>query len=908
MKNLPQNYNAKETETRWQQQWDAAHTYGWRADKSRDQTFVIDTPPPTVSGLLHMGHIFSYTQADFVARFQRMIGKDVFYPMGFDDNGLPTERLVEKVKKVRATDMPREEFITVCEGVVKEAEDEFRALFKSVALSVDWKQEYQTISAESRKLSQMSFLDLFQKNRAYRQLQPMFWDPVDQTAIAQAEIEDKELPSAENYILFGLVKKGTWESVGEVKIMTTRPELIPACVAVMCDPSDAKKYEGLEAVTPLFGVRVPIIADEKVDKEKGTGVVMCCTFGDETDIHWWRKHKLGNRIVLNKFGKLDPQLLEEALKEAQHKEVAAELANKKCTNKDPKHLGARERVLELLAEKNLLTETKPITHAVKCAERSGAPLEILPTQQWFVKILDQKEQLKKKADECNWNPEYMKIRIHQWIDGLNWDWCISRQRYFGVPFPVWYAQEVELEEVAGEFDGRAYKELALGKRIGERAIIVAPVEQLPVNPLSTTPKGFEKFKTSDEMAELKAWPNSYLAKKDGKIFLIEPDMDVMDTWATSSVSPQLSSKAITKELAIDGARHTKLFPADLRPQAHEIIRTWAFYTIVKAHLHENTIPWKNLMISGWCLASDKTKMSKSKGNVVTPVELIQNKGADAVRYWASTSRLGADTAFSEDVLKIGNKLVNKLWNATKFVTAHLAKIEKEPVSAAEDVKNGIITETLDLWILTRLSRAVEKATKEFEAFEYCDAREAIEDFFWNDFCDNYLELVKVRIYGKEGEPLSKQQLSAIHAVHHCLEGVLRLFAPFVPHITEELYSHVFDSRHAKTGSIHARGMWPQAASFPRDEKAEGSGLLAVELLNLVRKAKAERNVSIKWPLDVLKVSGDKTKLGAAAQDLADVTNARALEFTQNLDGEGVLSTTDGGFKLQPVFSDKSDAA
>jgi valyl-tRNA synthetase len=901
MKPLPQNYSSKDAEKRWQDSWEKAHTYGWRDDRPRNETFVIDTPPPTVSGVLHMGHIFSYTQADFVARYQRMCGKDVFYPMGFDDNGLPTERLVEKTKKIRATDLPREEFIKVCQEVVKEAEDEFRALFKSVALSVDWKQEYQTISAESRKLSQMSFLDLFKKDRAYRQLQPMFWDPVDQTAIAQAEIEDKELPSQENYILFGLVEKETGKPAGEVKIMTTRPELIPACVAVMCDPGDAGKYEGLEAVTPLFGVRVPIIPDEKVDKEKGTGVVMCCTFGDETDIHWWRKHKLGTRIVLNKYGKLDPQLLDEALKEAKDKTLAQELANKKCSNKDPKHLGARERILELLKEKNLLKEQKDITHAVKCAERSGAPLEILPTHQWFVKILDKKKELKAKADECHWFPEYMKLRIHQWIDGLNWDWCISRQRYFGVPFPVWYVRELNK---------------------GEWVEIPATKGQLPINPLVDLPdgcipiagaqRGFPQEDTIVCVArqDLKNAKGEIVFKGDNYTHLeVKAEKDVMDTWATSSVSPQLSSKAITKEFAIDYQRHEKLFPADLRPQAHEIIRTWAFYTIVKAYLHENTIPWKNLMISGWCLASDKTKMSKSKGNVVTPVELIQSKGADSVRYWASTSRLGSDTAFSEDVLKIGNKLVTKLWNAARFVSAHLEKLPKEPVDAHEDVKAGTITETLDRWILTRLSKATEKATKEFERFEYCDARVAVEDFFWNDFCDNYLEMVKMRTYGEEGvKELSPKQKSAIHTIYHCLEGVLRLFAPIVPHITEELYSHIFEARHGKAGSIHARGMWPEAAEYPRDARAEGAGIISVEILNLVRKAKADRNVSLKWPLDVLKVAGEKEKLAGVLDDLAGVTNAAKVEWAEQLEGAEVLATLDGAFKVEPHFSEKSDAA
>jgi len=591
MKELPQTYNHQTSEKAWQQHWLKEKTYHWDESAPREETYVIDTPPPTVSGTLHMGHIFSYTQADFLARFQRMAGKTVFYPMGFDDNGLPTERLVEKVKKVRATDMSREAFIELCEGVAEEARIEFRDLFVTAALSVDWDQEYHTISADSRRMSQMSFIDLLNKDRAYRKLQPMLWDPVDQTAIAQAEVEDKELPSFFTDIAFGV------EGGEEIVIGTTRPEMLPACVAVLYHPDDTRytHLAGKTAITPLFGAKVPLLADDMVKIDKGTGLVMCCTFGDETDIAWWRKHNLPTKIILNKYGKLD-------LSEFPQTTEITALHNLKAVT-------AREKVLELLKLAGLIRKQEAITHAVKCAERSGAALEILPTNQWFIKVLDQKEQLKAKARECVWHPDYMRLRVEQWIDGLSWDWCVSRQRYFGVPFPIWYS-----------------------KRAGEEGkILVADIDQLPVNPLVDLPKNY----TREEVIA---------------------DMDVMDTWATSSISPQLSSKGISGNLMLDAARHKKLFPADLRPQAHEIIRTWAFYTLVKAHLHEDTIPWKNLIISGWCLAADKTKMSKSKGNVVTPVGLLQEHGTDAVRYWASTSRLGADTAFSEDLLKIGTQI------------------------------------------------------------------------------------------------------------------------------------------------------------------------------------------------------------------------------------------------------------
>lgn len=870
MKPLPEKYEHSEAETRWQKEWENRSVYRWESELPREQTYVIDTPPPTVSGMLHMGHVFSYTQADFIARYQRMRGKTVFYPMGFDDNGLPTERLVEKEKKVRASDMSREDFIQLCMGVSEDARKEFRHLFTSIALSVDWNEEYHTVSEQSRRISQMSFLDLFGKQNAYRKLQPMLWDPVDQTAIAQAEVEDKEQPGLFNDITFRVDGSDETFVIG-----TTRPEMLPACVAVFYHPDDAryKHLKGKSAVTPLFGVKVPILEDESVEPEKGTGIMMCCTFGDEADIEKWRKHGLDLRLVINKYGKL--HFAQEGgayLPNATEGDVQAYPASANTVLEQLQGLktkAAREKVIALLGESGDLVESKPITHAVKCAERSGAPLEILPTYQWFVKVLDEKAALKAKAAGCNWYPKYMQVRMDQWIDGLSWDWCISRQRYFGVPFPVWYS-----------------------KRAGEEGkILVAAPHQLPVNPMTDLPEGYAR----DE---------------------VEPDMDVMDTWATSSISPQLSSRSINAEYS-DGSpeRHAKLFPADLRPQAHEIIRTWAFYTLVKAHLHENTIPWKNLMISGWCLAADKTKMSKSKGNVITPVELVQGKGADVVRYWASTSKLGTDTAFSEDVLKIGRKLVNKLWNATKFAAIHLEHLQARPQSARADVENGAITEVLDRWILTRLHRAIAKATTEFDKYEYSDARAAAEDFFWNDFCDNYLELVKNRVYGNDGGKAA--QMSAVHTIYHCLNGILRLFAPFVPHVTEELFSYIFDEDHASEGSLHARGMWPDSADYPCDADAEMAGKDCVNLLEAVRKQKSERNVSIKYPLEEIAVGVQQTyvlepMLKGAFTDLKGAANAAQVIWGIKQGGDSSRSTTtqteDGKFTVSVLFAEQSDVA
>lgn len=803
---LPAQYDQAATEKKWQQSWLDRKTYAWDAGESRENSYVIDTPPPTVSGTLHMGHVFSYTQADFIARFQRMNGKNVFYPMGFDDNGLPTERLVEKTKKIRAVDMSREKFIEECLGVSEEARKEFRNLFESIALSVDWAQEYHTISDESRRLSQLSFLDLVKNQNAYRAQRPFYWDPVDQTAIATAEIEDKELPSFANDIIF--TSEGR-----ELTIMTTRPELLPACVALFCHPEDSRYTDlhGKEALVPLFGFSVPILTDVTVEMEKGTGLMMCCTFGDDADIVKWQKHQLPVRVVINKFGKIDLSL---ALAEGRYPQgfhwpahLAEALNGKKISNTDPKHAGARQITIALLEEAGLLKAKKPITHAVKCAERSGAPLEILPTHQWFVRVTDKKEDLKAKAKECAWNPEWMRLRIEHWIDGLNQDWCVSRQRYFGVPFPVWYSNR------AGE-EGKA---------------IYATPDQLPVNPLVDLPQGY----TKDE---------------------VTPDLDVMDTWATSSISPQLSARGIHAADAVDADRFSKLYPADLRPQAHEIIRTWAFYTLVKSHLHSDSIPWKNLMISGWCLAEDKSKMSKSKGNVVTPTALIEERGTDAVRYWAATSRLGQDTAFSPDLLKIGKKLVGKLWNATQFAAIHLNKLESAPTTAKADMDSGAISEVMDRWILSRLAETVTAATEAFSRYEYADALDATNSFFWADFCDNYLELIKKRVYNEDSSATKAQQQSAVRTLYYVLDGILKLYAPFTPHVTEELYSHIFVDQYAEKGSLHARGMWPKKYAYEIDTDARGYGQVTTLLLEAVRKQKSDAKKSIATPISLAAVA------------------------------------------------------
>ena len=899
---LSEKYNHQEIEPKWQKYWLDNEIYHWKNDKNKDETFVIDTPPPTVSGMLHMGHIFSYSQADFVARFQRMLGKDVFYPIGFDDNGLPTERLVEKIINKKANIFEQENghgsFVRKCQEVVVDAEKEFEELFNTIALSVDWRQKYQTISPESQKISQASFVDLCNKGLVEKRFAPVFWDCVDRTALSQADLVNREMPGAMHEIEFSIYNHSPLEGesksggslVGgdkeKIIIMTTRPELLPACVAVMVNNNDQsykhlfkdiefgqQGFTGHYAITALFRAKVPIIADDLVQTEKGTGAVMCCTFGDETDIKWWQKHQLETRVILGRDGKMTESF--HAPKPEENKEKnnilfwhGGFIKDEQCLNLDnfeklyeqiisgKKLKEVRDEIIKNLFEKNLLIKSTPITHSVKCGERSGEPIEILAMSQWFIKILDKKDELKNKANQCGWFPEYMKIRLEQWIDGLAWDWCISRQRFFGVKFPVWYS-----------------------KRKGEEGrILIADYRKLPVDPLIDLPEGYSR----DE---------------------VDAETDIMDTWATSSISPQLSSKGISKEVVFDESRHNKLFPADLRPQAHEIIRTWAFYTIAKAYLHslpnknnpsqqsqiatlpqgkgDKSVPWKNLMISGWCLASDKTKMSKSKGNIITPTSLIKEKGSDAVRYWASTSHLGADTAYSEEVFKIGQKLITKLFNSAKFCSMnfHLLKDDAE------------ICEGFDHWILGKLNQTIENSKKEFLKFEYAKAREIIEEFFWHYFCDNYLEICKVRSYGLNAEKIAnndlneaekelivKKQQSAIKTLQICLNTILKLFAPFIPHICEEIYSIVFEKEFINKKSIHSRG---NIALIEKNIAIETNfislGDKALEIIFEVRKWKSERNLSMKTTINNLTIINNQN-IYPIETDLANVCNALNIDY------------------------------
>lgn len=792
---LGKRYNHTVNESKHCLRWQESSVYHWQGqdEKHQDMQFVIDNPPPTISGSLHMGHIFSYCHTDFIARFQRMYGKHVFYSMGFDNNGLPTERLVEKLHNIRAKDLPRKDFIDLCRQTVCKAQEEFIALFQAIGLSIDWQQNYSTIEDRVCKLSQLSFLDLYDKGHIYRALQPVTWDTLDQTALAQAEIIDREISSYNNTILF------TSENKEELFITTTRPELLPACVAVFYHPQD-KRYrhlQGQNALTPLFNVKVPILTDDAVKMDKGTGLVMCCTFGDELDVHWWQKHSLSLKIIIDKKGRID--LGAEATLSSLHEKLHNSTIDY-----------SREIILNVLRARDLLIKQEAITHFVKCAERSGALLEIIPTYQWFIKILDKKDVLLQQIHKCTWYPLTMRKRLEQWITSLQWDWCISRQRYFGIPFPVWYKKS-------------------------NGSIVLPDIQELPLNPLIDVPKGYDR----DELI---------------------PESDVMDTWATSSLSPQINARGIN----CNSTTYHKLFPAHLRTQAHDIIRTWAFYTFVKAYLHSQETPWKNILISGWCLTQDRKKMSKSKGEVLLPQKLIQQYSADAIRYWVSTASLGADIAFTTTVVEAGKRLVTKLWNAGKFVSSFVMN----------DYDQSCINEVVDGWAMAKLNYVIKCVTKEFQVFNYSQARKTIEEFFWHDFCDNYLEIVKHRIYNKNLPGHS----SGVYTTSHIFKHILLLFAPFMPFITEELYSMLYNS----SDSIHKRGNWPISTDNCLYEEMFIRGEVLLTVLSLIRKCKTEAQKSLKYPIRKIYLFSPKYTqdfLNTFINDLKYVSNAHEIIYT-----------------------------
>ena len=799
---LPKNYNHEEAEKRLQEWWIKEKIYSFN-EESDKEVFSIDTPPPTVSGAMHLGHAFSYTHEDIIARYKRMKGFNVFYPFGTDDNGLATERLIEKTKKVKATRMDRGEFVKLClDTLEKELRPEYIADWKKIGMSCDWDINYTTISDESRKISQLAFLDLVKKKRVYQKEAPVIWCPNCATALSQVEIEDVEMDSFFNDIIFKIAGE-------DVVIATTRPELLSSCVAVIYHPGDDryKKYKGKNAKVPLFDFEVPVLEDERVDMEKGTGIVMCCTFGDQTDMEWQKAFNLPIKTSFTPDGKMTS--------------LAGPYEG--LSIKD-----ARKKMIEDMKEKNLLINQKPIKHAVNVHERCSTPIEFLHSKQWFINYLDLKDDFIKRGNELNWFPSHMKNRYDNWVKGLQWDWCISRQRFSGVPFPVWYDKET-----------------------GEP--IFASEDQLPVDPLKTQPKGYENA---------------------------IPEKDVMDTWATSSLTPHLAVDRYKGKKIYD-----KLFPMSLRPQAHDIITFWLFNTVVRSHIHDNSLPFKDVMISGWALDPKGKKMSKSKGNVIHPQEVVKKYGADAMRFWASGAKLGDDVPYQEKDLVTGKKTVTKLWNASKFAIMHLEDFEQNPESSVQEPD----LEIMDRWVLSKINNVIKTSTESMDKYEYSRTRLDVDNFFWNTFCDYYLEIAKDRLYNPDTRGVEERK-SAQFALYNSLLDVLKMFAPIMPHITEEIYQLYFSQKEGMK-SIH-NSSWPEYSEKYVDEHIEKVGDAFVSVLTAVRKYKSEKSLSLKTELEKIVISCPKDireDLEKTLGDLKATTKAKEIEFKEGDDEEVKIS-------------------
>ncbi len=840
LEQLPKNLEFPELEKRLHEKWQSEGTYAYKDGGSGGDNrpvYSIDTPPPTVSGSLHVGHIFSYTQTDVLARSMRMKGYKVFYPMGWDDNGLPTERRVQNFFHIRCEptepyqpglDLPpilsvmtdkqiqenkvpqrnlsRKNFIEHCHKLTTEDEVQFKNLFSRIGLSVDWSLEYVTIGDHAQRAAQYSFLDLVQKNHVYQVEAPTLWDCDFKTAVAQAELEDREIPGAFHEFDFQV------EGGGAFTIATTRPELLAACVGVTAHPDD-ERYKGLFgkfAISPVFGVRVPIFPSEVVQQDKGTGILMVCTFGDQTDVQWWREQKLPLRQIMGRDGRLQPiefTAIGSGGLFPSVDPVAATAAYALIVGKSAKQ--AQKIMAEQLLK--LKSPPRPIQHAVKYYEKGDRPVEILTSRQWFVRLLDKKEKMLQFGDQIQWHPDFMRSRYKNWTENLGIDWCISRQRFFGVPIPVWYP-------------------LTTNGATDFSKPIFPTRDELPVDPAADAPKGYAESQRGQ--------PGGFVG-----------EMDVFDTWFTSSMSPQVATGWEWNK-----PRHKELFPMSVRPQAHEIIRTWAFYTIAKAMLHEDKLPWSNIAISGWVLDPDRKKMSKSKGNVVTPIQFIEEFGADAVRYWAAQARYGVDTTFDTTVMKVGRRLAMKIFNAGKFVLSRKCT-------------EGSVAAPLDTAFLAKLSSMCTQNAASISKYEPAAALSETEKFFWTHFTDTYLELVKGRAWPDPGVTPA-ESASAVHSLRLGLKVLLKSFAPFLPYTTEEVWSWAFAG--AGGSSIHL-ALSPGAADF------EGITLgnpmhfdAAVALMSAINQQKTLAKVSVARGVDSITISASAETLKLVEAVWSDV--------------------------------------
>ena len=784
---MDKKFEFEATEKDLTAQWKKDKIYRFKINNNKE-SFSIDTPPPTVSGKMHIGHAFSYSQGDIIARYKRMKGFNVYYPFGTDDNGLPTERLIEKEKKINSKKLSREEFINICNDALEEIKPPFIQDWIDIGVSCDFDKSYSTIDEDSRKIAQKTFLHLLKKSRVYIEESPISWCTHCQTGIAQAEFDNVENQSLFNDIVFK--HKNT-----ELIISTTRPELLGACVALAAHPND-KRYSHLKgkfAQVPLFSYEVPIIFDENVEIEKGTGLMMVCTFGDKDDIDKWRRHNLPLKNIITSDGHIN--------------HLAKPYDGLKIKE-------ARKKIIEDLESEGLLINKRKITNYVNVHERCGTELEFLKTKQWFFKILDEKQSIIDKGHEIKWYPDYMKKRFDHWVENLNWDWCISRQRHFGIPIPVWYTKEGE--------------------------IVLPEEDELPLDPVTSKPR---KHKDKELIAE----------------------QDVFDTWFTSGLTPEIS---LNKTNTNFGDKYV----FDLRMQAHDIIRTWTFYTICQSYFNHKIRPWNNIMISGFVLDPKGNKMSKSLGNTVSPQELLKKFGADALRYWTASSKLGDDLPYQEKDVQTGKKTVNKIANAARFVWMNLEGFNPKELSLASFVEKDL--SAMDKWMLTKLNRAIKTSGLSFEEYEYSKSKQAVDNVFWHVFCDNYLEFVKYRVYNTDDE-------TAKSVLYVSLLNMIKLYAPIMPFITEFVYKTYFE-KHEKEKSIHITS-WPEYVEELIDESSEKAGDLAVKTIEEVRKYKSTNKMSLKAELGKVVVEASEEELlllSKVKEDIEKVGNISDLEFVE----------------------------
>lgn len=865
---VPDRVGAEGLEMKWGAKWEHHKTYSFDRSAPREAVFSIDTPPPTVSGSLHVGHVFSYTHTDVVARYQRMTGKSVFYPMGWDDNGLPTERRVQNYygvrvdpslpyeenfvppheggegKSIKARDqkpISRKNFVELCEKLTVEDEAQFESLWRYLGLSVDWQQNYQTIGTRARKVAQAAFLRNLARGEAYQSEAPGLWDITFQTAVAQAELESREYPGFYHRVAFHIADPeaavrakdagAPIEGDVDVCIETTRPELLAACVALIAHPDDTRYQPlfGTTVISPLYGVEVPVLAHPEAEMDKGAGIAMCCTFGDTTDIDWWRDLNLPLRAILRKDGRLladTPDWITTDAGIAAYEAIAGKTT-----------FSARELVVAALRESGELTgEPVKTVRQTNFFEKGDKPLEIVTSRQWYIRNggknwdnpasgRNLSDELIERGQELNFHPDFMRVRYENWVRGLNNDWLISRQRFFGVPFPLWYKIRED-----GEVD--------------YNAILTPSEDALPVDPSSDVPEGYSENQ--------RGIPGGFAA-----------ELDIMDTWATSSLSPEIVTGWLD-----DDDLFARTFPMDLRPQGQDIIRTWLFSTVVRSHLEFQSLPWKHAGISGWILDPDHKKMSKSKGNVVTPMKLLNDYGSDAVRYWAASARLGLDATFDEGQMKIGRRLAIKVLNASKFA------LTMGGVDADLDMDPSHVTGELDRSVIAQLREVVAQATQSLANYDHSRALEVTESFFWT-FCDDYVELVKERAYNRDGKWTESESASARAALAIVIDNVVRLLAPFLPYVTEEVWSWY------RTGSVH-RASWPTVDVL---ETIGGDARVLADTsaaLIALRRVKSEAKVSPRTPFLAVTLVTPESALASleAARD--------DLESASKVDGELVF--------------------